>query len=113
MKAKPYKQNESGGYTPCETTEATHVELHMPGPFSCRMIPVMPWNKTREGTGCWSWNGDTEKPTLKPSILTKGGSPRDNDVYCCHTFVTDGKVQFLPDSTHEFSGQTVDLLEVE
>lgn len=30
----------------------------------------------------------------------------------CHTWVNDGKAQFLPDSTHEHAGKTLDLLEV-
>lgn len=29
----------------------------------------------------------------------------------CHSFVTDGRIQFLTDSTHELAGQTVDLPE--
>ncbi len=97
------------GYFPCDVSEATHVKLRTPGPFWTRMIPVILKGK-REGTNCWSWNGDTEKPTLKPSILTKGG---EDFKVICHSWVNDGKIQFLADSTHEFAGQTVDLLEIE
>jgi hypothetical protein len=32
---------------------------------------------------------------------------------CCHTFVNDGRVHFLSGCTHEFAGQTLDLLDVE
>ena len=28
----------------------------------------------------------------------------------CHSFVTDGKIQFLGDCTHELAGQTVELI---
>ena len=31
----------------------------------------------------------------------------------CHSFVTDGRIQFLADSNHALAGQTVDLPEVE
>lgn len=31
----------------------------------------------------------------------------------CHTWITDGKAIFLNDCTHEFAGQTLDLLNVE
>lgn len=31
----------------------------------------------------------------------------------CHTWINDGKVQFLSDCSHEFAGQTLDLLDVE
>ena len=27
----------------------------------------------------------------------------------CHSFVTDGKIRFLNDCTHEMAGETVDL----
>jgi len=27
----------------------------------------------------------------------------------CHSFVVDGRIQFLQDSEHELAGQTVDL----
>lgn len=29
--------------------------------------------------------------------------------YTCHSFVTDGRIQFLGDCTHSLAGQTVDL----
>ena len=30
----------------------------------------------------------------------------------CHSFITDGRIQFLGDCTHELKGQTVELPEV-
>lgn len=59
----------------------------------------------------WSWNGDCEKPTVSPSILARypwGDPPAD---MVCHSFIADGKIQFLGDCTHELAGQTVDLPE--
>ncbi len=105
MKARPMKMVE-GTLKTCEPGEATHVILNMPGPIPCRMIPVI-LKGDRRGTNCWSWNGDTEKPTLKPSILTTDGT------HTCHTWVNDGKAIFLPDCTHELAGKTLDLLEVD
>lgn len=29
----------------------------------------------------------------------------------CHSFITDGEIQFLNDCTHKLAGHTVDLLE--
>lgn len=106
MKAAPCKLVYAKGYFPCEIKEATHVKLHMPGPFPLRYIPVI-LSGPRADTGCWSWNGDTEKPTLKPSIKTW------NHTNICHTFVNDGRVQFLEDCTHELRGQNLELLEVD
>jgi len=74
----------------------------------------------------WGFNGDYDKPTFTPSVLVSGvkttkdadgewdgGWERDaagNTIpEVCHSFVTDGKIQFLGDSTHELSGQTVEL----
>ena len=109
MKAQPLKQTDTG-YKACDAHEATHVMLNMPGPLPMRIIPVM-ISGTRAGTGKWTWNGSVDSPTLKPSILTRGGPPQTPIV--CHTFVNDGLVQFLSDCTHELAGQTVPLCDVE
>lgn len=74
-------------------------------------------------------NADVEKPTFRASMLVKSGhyakdhKPGD-ECWCtfqkrygtceftcslCHSFVTDGKIQFLDDCTHALKGQTVDL----
>jgi Family of unknown function (DUF6527) len=109
VRAKPVKLVNGEGYVDVPTVEeATHVRLNFPGPFGLLTLPVI-IKGTREGTGCWTWNGDTEKPTLRPSVLTQGG--RGGKVRC-HTWVTDGQAQFLDDCSHELRGQTVDMLEV-
>jgi len=54
----------------------------------------------------WNFNDDLEKPTINPSILRK------DDRMTCHSFVTDGKIKFLNDSTHDLAGKKVDLLPV-
>lgn len=117
MKALPLRLIYGDGYLVCSPEEATHVRLNMPGPIPMRIIPVQ-IKGTREGSGNWSWNGDTDSPTLRPSILTRGqwgeqleGDPPLRDTLC-HSWVNDGKVQFLDDCTHELAGQTLDLLEV-
>lgn len=114
MKARPVKLVYGQGYFDCSVEEATHVELNMPGPIPARYLPVI-LRGTRAGTNCWSWNGSVDAPTLHPSVLsttqrlegTKAVEVR------CHTWITDGRAQFLPDTTHELSGQTVDLLDIE
>ncbi len=62
----------------------------------------------RAGTGCWSWNGSVDRPTLRPSVKTECGK-----MWICHSWVNNGKVRFLEDSSHELAGQTVGLLDVE
>lgn len=63
--------------------------------------------RVRIGTGphkspSWEWNGSLEAPTFKPSILVEGQIR-------CHSFVTNGKIQFLADCSHKLAGQTVEL----
>jgi hypothetical protein len=80
----------------------------------------------------WGWNGSADKPTFTPSILVKSSdfTPAGRTAYeawcaagdpvsdaqqferaatICHSFVTDGRIQFLGDCTHALAGTTVDL----
>lgn len=81
----------------------------------------------------WGFNGNGDHPTFTPSVLVTGteltekgkadyeqwckdGYPKlaegfklDSKPSVCHSFVTDGRIQFLNDCTHALSGQTVDL----
>jgi hypothetical protein len=132
MKAKPIIFD-NNAYVQVEPARATHLKIKLPGPSGEMFIPIM-LKGSREGTGKWSWNGDTEKPTLKPSVLTQSGHlapnwkqgdgcwceyykahPEETPVFhCfrCHTWINDGKAQFLGDCSHELKGQTLDLLDV-
>jgi len=63
----------------------------------------------------WQFNQDFDKPTLSPSFLQRGflGFDGEEKMYgTCHSFIKNGKIQFLTDSTHRLAGQTVDLLDV-
>lgn len=106
MKARPVKIIKGEGYVDCPVEEATHVAIRIPGPSGLLHLPVM-LSGTREGTGNWTWDGSTDKPTLRPSVLITGHNFR------CHSWVNDGQVQFLSDCSHEYANQTHDLLEVE
>ena len=61
----------------------------------------------------WKLSGTDEAPTLRPSYLVRyngsdagqGKAPPAR----CHTFVTDGKIQYLGDCTHDMKGQTVPM----
>lgn len=73
-----------------------------------------------EGPGPrWGWNGSVDKPTFTPSVLVRYAANPDADEEfkewrterSCHSFVTDGQIKFLTDSTHELAGQTVPLAE--
>ncbi len=60
----------------------------------------------------WTFNGDYEKPTIRNSILVNQGSANPT-APVCHSWVTDGSIQFLTDCTHAMAGQTVELPDVE
>jgi hypothetical protein len=54
----------------------------------------------------WKFNGNYDSPTFRASVLFKSGP------IVCHSFVTDGNIQFLNDCTHSLKGQTVSLPEI-
>lgn len=65
------------------------------------MIPV-------RGPQAWSWNESTERPTFAPSILVHSheryeAPPQPR----CHSFVRNGTIEYLSDSTHTLAGKTV------
>ena len=82
----------------------------------------------------WIYNGNAERPTFSPSVLVRSGhyvqgydgggcwcdyykeNPPEQGEHVfacgiCHSYVRDGRIQFLGDCTHALVGQTVDLPE--
>lgn len=79
----------------------------------------------------WKFNGNVDKPTFQPSLLVEWYKYDDPDhiwdengkvivgpdgnipgkKMICHSFITDGKIQYLPDCTHALAGQTVEMEE--
>lgn len=80
--------------------------------------------------GVWSYNGNAERPTFSPSLLFTSGHyvrgeegkpcwctfeqrfpgrklPESIGCHRCHSFVRDGMMQFLGDTSHSLAGQTV------
>lgn len=103
-----------------------YVGFWCPG---CKETHVIRVRQAEGERPSWTWNGDAERPTFSPSILVRSGHhmPGWNGPTCycnskdpdgedwgfscevCHSFVTDGRIQFLGDCTHALAGQTVDL----
>lgn len=104
--------------------KATQVIIECPGCRERHMVT----------TPRWTFSGTEERPTIRPSILVTSGhyTPRfkkGDACWCtfyrdhpqedpgslrfrcerCHSFVTDGNIKFLDDSTHALSGKTVEL----
>lgn len=104
-------------------SDGRRVAFYCPG---CGELHALPVDKPQD----WKWNRSLDKPTITPSILVRTGhyakgSAETKECWCnfeertgkksnfkcqvCHSFVTDGRIQFLGDCTHELAGQTVDL----
>lgn len=113
-----------------EHSDKEYRHFDCPGCGQTHSIPV----KGDKSKGpVWGYNWNDDKPTFTPSILTRWVSVPDvrekdeNGDYLlgsdgrlkgakdevCHSFVREGKIQFLNDCTHKLAGQTVDLIEIE
>jgi hypothetical protein len=57
------------------------------------------------GTEGWAWNGSLDAPTFTPSLLCN----KDEPARRCHSYVTNGRIQFLADCFHALAGQTVEI----
>lgn len=80
-------------------------------------------NTDQSDRPAWDFNGNYEAPTFTPSILVRGTRRITDDEHArimagevieptprvCHSFVTDGQIQFLGDCTHALAGCTVKL----
>lgn len=90
------------------TVEGNRLMFWCPGCDGAHMIRV------GDGSGPgWGFNGNYERPTFTPSVLVTYNGP-DAGIdgappAVCHSFVTDGQIQFLGDCTHALAGQTVPL----
>lgn len=96
--------------------------FHCPGCGENHGVPTT-------GKKAWRFNGNEESPTFQPSLLVTSGHFTDrfkpgDECWCtyhktnpdcgyrcyrCHSFITDGRIQFLGDCTHALAGQTVDI----
>ena len=97
------------------------IAFYCPGCKRAHMVNINPLS----GHPLWNWNGSEDKPTFTPSVLARYTHPKGysnenpapsdyqgemvTDV--CHTFVTDGRIQYLGDCTHELAGQTIDMVD--
>jgi hypothetical protein len=109
--------------------EGGGLRFHCPGCAEAHLVYVGAGDGPR-----WGYNGDPDRPTFTPSVLVRSGhyvegrkAPDGAEPMCwcsyeartgekpgfscyvCHSFVVDGRIQFLADCTHALAGQTVDL----
>jgi hypothetical protein len=84
------------------------VYINCPGCGHCHSLATITPNHCGAR---WTWNNSLDSPSFSPSLnvswyFTKQGVRVDGR---CHSFIRDGKIQFLNDCTHSLAGQTVDL----
>ncbi len=93
------------------------IAIWCPG---CKEYHIIATKEPFSNGAVWSFNQDMEKPSFTPSLLIRTGShaapefidPPELPPTTCHSWITDGRIQFFTDSTHSLKGQTVDLPEV-
>lgn len=56
----------------------------------------------------WTFNGDLDKPTFKPSMLFNKDLSNKNHPRC-HSFVTDGNIIYLGDCSHDMKNTEIEL----
>lgn len=95
----------------CKESEGRTVLFDCPG---CGCLHSVAYDKPNSVGAKWTWNGSLDRPTFRPSVLVRAEytSPK-RQTEVCHSYVTDGKIQFLSDCTHDLAGQTVDLTDWE
>lgn len=77
--------------------------VYCPG---CNQVHVI----ATSGHIAWTFNNDMEKPAFQPSLmvnrdLSNPTAPR------CHSYITEGKFQYLDDCTHALANQTIEIPE--
>lgn len=95
------------------TLEGGHIAFECPGCDDWHVLRVRPTDRSPS----WDFNGNYDAPTFAPSVLvTYPANPDAEEDFKewrterrCHSFVRDGKIEFLGDCTHDLKGQTVPL----
>ncbi|TXH44018.1 MAG: hypothetical protein E6Q97_33325 [Desulfurellales bacterium] len=102
-----------------------------PGCSSYHGAQTDPTHRNPVTNALWTWNNDTDRPTLSPSVLvSRRESLRRNPPdgiegaelarFCeenrviiprCHCFIREGRIEFCADCEHALAGQTVDMVD--
>lgn len=86
-----------------------------PGCQMCHFVNTNPEYGTT-----WQFNKDIDKPTVSPSLLVKYpffhsfdrneiGVKGTEYTAVCHSFIRDGRIEYLSDCTHELKNKIVDI----
>jgi hypothetical protein len=83
---------------------------------ACKHIHYVYVDGYEHGGARWEFNGDVDSPTFQPSLSIQTNYPRTQEEYDkpityvqCHLFIVNGNIQYLSDSPHAYSGQTIPI----
>ena len=83
-----------------------HIWIWCPGCDEAHTLRVV----SHDGKHAWTWNGSLEAPTFSPSLrVTIRYGEKGKPSRVCHSFIKDGKIQFLGDCFHDLKNTTVPL----
>ncbi len=67
---------------------------------------------SRDKANAWTWNGDLENPTLRPSVRTKYTNEQGEDTEI-HYWLNDGICDCLSDCKDGNAGKKIELSNIE
>jgi hypothetical protein len=76
----------------------------------CKISHVIYTNNAKGPS--WTFNGDFQKPTFSPSLVVRYSWGDEKKQNVCHSFIRDGRWEFLSDCTHSLAGQTVEMIDI-
>lgn len=79
----------------------------------CKFSHSFHTEKKNEDGAIWEFNGNVDNPTFSPSLLARYPWGKEQKQMVCHSFVRNGKIEFLGDCTHKLAGQTVEMQDEE
>lgn len=92
--------------------------------FRCPACERVHGLRVTTGGDDWTYNGNAEAPTFSPSLSVRYShwvppatpenpkpGPQTQVHSVCHSYVRDGRIEYLGDCTHAMAGQTVDIPE--
>jgi len=85
---------------------------HCPGCSREHHVPVKP--QTYPNGSGWDFSGTEDAPTFSPSLLVHPWDYQDGvpPQVKCHSFIRNGRWEFLSDCEHALAGQTVDMVDI-
>lgn len=102
-----YEKNDAGTLkkrVDNKTEKVLGYQFYCPGCHMLHYFCVDP-----DATKTWRFDQDEERPTFKPSLLTRFNFGSRDGEKRCHLYVRDGRIEYQDDCSHDLAGETVEL----